>query len=224
VTPAGDTPGEHVEEELPALVSGELDLDATRAITGHLRSCAVCRAELVEVAAGIAVMRRLDQTEPPVAAPVSIETARAGTGPRSRTRWILAAAAAVAIVFAGAVGTAAILADRGADGPDAKVALAPVSGAAARGSVAMTDAGGTQAMEVATSLGAAPTDSYYEVWLLDRTTGKMLPVGVLPPDGTGTYRLPGSLLEQYDTVDISLQPDNGGTAHSDDSVLRADYA
>jgi hypothetical protein len=213
----------HVEEELPALVSGELDLDTTRVVTTHLRACDGCRAELVEVTAGIAMMRRLDQAEPSVTAPVPIETARAATGSRSRTRWIVAAAAAVLLIVV--VGVAAAVVDgRGSDGPDAEVALAPVSGAAARGSVAMTATGAAQAMEVDTSLGAAPPDSYYEVWLLDRTTGKMLPVGVLPPDGTGTYRLPGSLIEQYDTVDISLQPDDGGTAHSADSVLRADYA
>ena len=52
----------------------------------------------------------------------------------------------------------------------------------------------------------------------------MLPVGVLPPDGRGTFRLPGEILAGYDSVDISLQPNDGGTQHSDDSVLRADYA
>ena len=79
-------------------------------------------------------------------------------------------------------------------------------------------------MEVATSLGAAPRDQYYEVWLLDRGTGKMLPVGVLPPDGRGEFRLPSEILAGYDSVDISLQPNDGGTEHSADSVLRADYA
>ena len=155
-------------------------------------------------------------------APVPIAATPARSRSRSRTTMLVAAA--VAIVFAGAVTTAALLGGRGSGGPDATVALAPVSDQAARGSVAMTDVGVAQAMEVDTSLGAAPPDAYYEVWLLDRDTGKMLPVGVLPPDGRGTYRLPGSLLEQYDTVDISLQPDDGSTAHSSDSVLRADYA
>ena len=40
----------HMNEELPALVSGELDGEATRAIAHHLRICGECRAELVEVA------------------------------------------------------------------------------------------------------------------------------------------------------------------------------
>jgi hypothetical protein len=223
-----NSPDRHVEEELPALLGGELDLETTRDVTGHLRSCPECRNELVEVAAGISVMRRLDQTsaadqtsgaDGPVDAPVPISAARS----RSRSRTAMLVAAAVAILFAGAVTTAALL-DGRSSGPDATVALAPVSDQSARGSVAMTDLGIAQAMEVDTSLGAAPPDAYYEVWLLDRDTRKMLPVGVLPPDGRGTYRLPGSILEQYDSVDISLQPDDGSTAHSSDSVLRADYA
>ncbi len=231
----------HVEEELPALLAGELDLDTTRAVTGHLRSCPDCRDELVEVAAGISVMRQLDQTsldqtsldetsldettvdDGPVAAPVPIDAARRPARPRPHTRTMLLVAAAVALVFAGVVTAAAMLSRE--QSPDATVALAPVAGqSAADGSVAMREAGDAQAMEVDTSLGAAPSDAYYEVWLLDRASGKMLPVGVLPPEGRGTYRLPASILEQYDTVDISLQPDDGTTAHSSDSVLRADYA
>ena len=36
-------PGAHVTDELPALIGGELDLDATRGVTSHLRACAECR-------------------------------------------------------------------------------------------------------------------------------------------------------------------------------------
>ncbi len=220
-------PGIHIEEELPAVLAGEVDLDTIRVVTGHLRACPDCRDELVEVAAGIAVMRRLDQSaasvdEQPAAPPVPIDTHAKRIRSRSPTTTLIAAA--VALVFAGLVTTAVLLANGGSDRPDAKVALAPVSGQTARGSVAMREVGRAQAMAIDTSLASAPPDSYYEVWLLDRRTGKMLPVGVLPPDGHGTYRLPGSLLEGYDTVDISLQPDNGDTRHSSDSVLRADFA
>jgi len=229
-------PDSHVEEELPALLGGELDLDSTRAVTGHLRSCPDCRSELVEVSAGISVMRRFDQS---AAVSVAVQSAdgaddrsiatavpisAAGKQPRSRSHTTRLLAAAVVLVLAGVVTTAALLTNRDRDRPDATVALAPASDRAAKGSVAMTAIGATQTMEVDTSLGAAPRDTYYEVWLIDRNTGKVLPVGVLPPDGHGDYRLPGSILEQYDTVDISLQPDDGSTQHSSDSVLRADYA
>ena len=40
----------HMNEELPALVSGELGREATRSIGHHLRICGECRAQLVEVA------------------------------------------------------------------------------------------------------------------------------------------------------------------------------
>ena len=197
--------GRHVVDELPALLGGELTL--------------------VEVAAGISLMRRLDENPTVAAIPATgahdVATARAR---RSRSRATLLIAATVALVFAGVVTATTVLLNRSDDGPTARVALAPVSGASARGSIAMRDAGAAQAMDVTTSLGVAPTHGYYEVWLLDRTSGKMLPVGVLPPDGRGTYRLSGDVLARYDTVDISLQPDNGRTQHSDDSVLRADYA
>ena len=117
-----------------------------------------------------------------------------------------------------------MVANGGSDTPQAKVELTPVSKGTAAGTVAMRESGSAQAMEVDTSLGAAPRDQYYEVWLLDRKTQKMLPVGVLPPDGQGTFRLPSEILAGYDSVDISLQPNNGDTEHSADSVLRANYA
>jgi Anti-sigma-K factor rskA/Putative zinc-finger len=209
--------GAHVSEELPALIAGELDLDATREVTNHLRTCAECRQDLVEVAAGIGLMRRLDGL------PETAAVAPAAPARRTRSRAAMLVAAAVIVVLVGVV-TSVVMVTGGNETPRAKVALTPVSKGSADGTVAMQESGSAQAMEVATSLGAAPTDQYYEVWLLDRDTGKMLPVGVLPPDGRGTFRLPSEILAGYDSVDISLQPNDGGTKHSDDSVLRADYA
>jgi anti-sigma factor RsiW len=205
----------HVPEQLPELVEGELDLEDSRAVTDHLRRCPECRDELVEVAAGIGLMRRLDtlaSTEPPVAAP------------KSRSWISLAAAAAVMLVLAGVTAATLLLIGSGDDQPSARVDLAPIADADARGSVAMREVGAAQAMEVETSLRDAPRNAYYEVWLLDRDSGRVLPVGVLPPDGKGTYRLPNELLGRYDTVDISVQADDGSTAHSNDSVLRAEYS
>jgi hypothetical protein len=132
--------------------------------------------------------------------------------------------AAVILVLAGVVTTAIMLANGGGDPPQAKVVLTPVSPGDVEGTVAMRESGSAQAMEVDTSLGAAPSDHYYEVWLLDRETGKMLPVGVLPPDGRGTFRLPSEILAGYDSVDISLQPNDGSTNHSTDSIMRASYS
>ena len=65
--------------------------------------------------------------------------------------------------------------------------------------------------------------SFYEVWLFDPTTTKMLPMGVLPPSGTGAYAVRADIMAGYSAVDVSLQADNGDPAHSHTSVLRAAY-
>ena len=62
------------------------------------------------------------------------------------------------------------------------------------------------------------------MWLLNTHTNGMVAVGVLPTSGIAHFTLPSDLLERYDAVDLSLQPDNGQTTHSSDSVLRAKYA
>jgi hypothetical protein len=64
---------------------------------------------------------------------------------------------------------------------------------------------------------------FYEVWMLNPSTQKMLPVGVLPPSGTGSYTMGASIMTGYSAVDISLQANNGNPAHSKTSVLRATF-
>jgi anti-sigma-K factor RskA len=78
-------------------------------------------------------------------------------------------------------------------------------------------------MSVSTrNLPAAPPNHYYEVWLLDPTTNKMLPLGLLSPKGSGTFSIAKSLMIQFPAVDVSLQANNGVAAHSNVSVLRGD--
>ncbi len=84
--------------------------------------------------------------------------------------------------------------------------------------------GKTNMLVTAKGLKQLPSDRFYEVWLFDPKTQKMLPVGVLGPGGKSSYSLPQSLISQYQVVDISLQQNNGNPAHSKDSVLRARYA
>ena len=63
-------------------------------------------------------------------------------------------------------------------------------------------------------------DGFYEVWLIDPTVTKMVPIGVLI-DGKGRFSLPdGVSLSSYPVVDISIQPLNGNPKHSGRSVLR----
>ena len=113
-------------------------------------------------------------------------------------------------------------------GPTTQVALEPVGPTPATGTVTMAEVEGTdgaeQLMSVDTSLlPPAPDDAFYEVWLLQPDTGQMLAVGVLPSDAA-SFTLPAALVANYQAVDVSLQPDDGGVVHSVDSVLRATYA
>ena len=62
---------------------------------------------------------------------------------------------------------------------------------------------------------------FYEVWLLDPSTLKMLPMGVLGPAGTGEYAVAAPIMDGYSAVDVSLQANDGNPAHSKTSVLRA---
>jgi hypothetical protein len=224
----------HPTEDLPALLAGDLDLEATRAVTRHLRGCAACQSELVEVAAATGLLRRLESSGlaadgdsaeplPPLAVPTPLDVvpidARAA---RRRTSRAYALVAAAAVLVAAVI--AAISLSGGGSDTTTKVALEPVASSDARGSVQMRSTADGQKMKVATDLDAVPADHFYEVWLLDRASGQMLAVGVLPPDGQGEFVLSDQILGRYDTVDISLQPDNGDPTHSQDSVLRASFA
>ena len=134
----------------------------------------------------------------------------------------VAAAVVALVVIAGGV-----LLNRGSSSPSAPTAavrLVAVGSQPAHGEVTMSGKGASRTMVVSTDLAPAAEDSYYEVWLLDTRTNGMVAVGVLPTDGTAHFTLPSNLVSRYDAVDLSLQPDNGVTTHSSDSVLRARYA
>jgi len=147
-----------------------------------------------------------------------------------------AAAAAVLLVVAGvAIGTriegdqiAAPTTTTTAP-PDASVAFIRKGDIEADGTVAMADIDGTdgaeQLMTVDVSeLPPAPDGSFYEVWLLQPDTEQMLAVGVLPNSGVASFALPAAIVANYQAVDVSVQPDDGGVVHSGESILRATYA
>ncbi len=74
-----------------------------------------------------------------------------------------------------------------------------------------------------TGLPPAAAGHFYYAWLLDPSTNKMLPVGVVDATGSSTFDLGGDLVKRYTAVDISLQADDGDPQHSPVSVLRASY-
>jgi len=103
------------------------------------------------------------------------------------------------------------------------VVLQPVTGAAS-GRVSMQGPGKQTEMTISTAgLPDAGTGRFYYAWLLDPTTQKMLPLGVVSARSPMQFEVPTGLVGRYHAVDISLQADNGNPAHSATSVLRAQY-
>jgi hypothetical protein len=88
----------------------------------------------------------------------------------------------------------------------------------------MAGPGRRTAMTISTERLPAPgSGHFYYAWLLDPATQKMLPLGVVTPDGSTRFEVASELVGRYHAVDISLQDDDGNPAHSATSVLRAVY-
>ncbi len=139
--------------------------------------------------------------------------------PHHRRR--LAAVAAAIVVLAGAVAAGLGLSGSG-PAPVARAALHPLQAPAqASGKVTVTAAAGARDVEISTAgLPAPGPGHYYEVWLLDPATLKMMPMGALPPSGQASFSVAAGLTAGYSAVDISLQANNGNPVHSKTSVLR----
>jgi hypothetical protein len=246
VTPAH----EEILDDLPAMLTGELSPSRERAVAEHLDECDPCRRELAVVARASAWLQdaiRLDvvtemlpgssaaesESEsapvtsadlPPLQLPrhswSPARTSRRGPARPHAARW-LAAAAAVVLLVAGVLG-GVVVGRASNDSSGTAVALHPVTGGLSVGNAAgeakLSASGG---MHLAVNgLPTPPGSDFYEVWLYDPPTGRMLSVGVLPANGKGSYSLPSSLKNTYSAVEISLEPNDGNPEHSKVSVLR----
>jgi hypothetical protein len=236
---------EEILDDLPAMLTGELSPSRERAVAEHLDGCDPCRRELAVVARASAWLQdaiRLDvvtelsagssttESSPATAADLPpLQLPRHSWSPargsrRARTphagRW-LAAAAAVVLLVAGVLG-GVVVGRASNDSSGTAVALHPVTGGLSVGNAAgeakLSASGG---MRLAVNgLPTPPGSDFYEVWLYDPPTGRMLSVGVLPANGKGSYSLPSSLKNTYSAVEISLEPNDGNPEHSKVSVLR----
>ena len=188
----------------------------------------------VQATSELGVIDQEDQEQlPPLRHPVDSTVRPSGqlasspqSPPRHRQSWRWVAAAVLAVLVV--AGAATILAVRRA--PTAPVppqvagaALYPITAPrGASGSVAVFAEGSTRSLHVdARHLPEPAAQAFYEVWLLDPTTKKMLPMGVLSPSGRGEYGVSANIMSGYSAVDISLQANDGDPAHSQTSVLRA---
>lgn len=227
--------------DFDAYLLGEGGRDSWSATTRHLHECDDCRRELIDhVAAGVALrhLAMVETTLPAVrpmtrdhdaedlpqlqiptqatpAHPVSESAAdRRGVG---RRVWALVAAVALL------VGGLGWWAGQARSGAEQQIVLQAVPGAqiSGTGTVTMHSSPGTAQMDI-DLVGLPPTDTrhYYYAWLLDPTSNKMLPLGVVTAGHTSTFSLDPRLAGRYTTVDISLQADNGDPTHSQESLLR----
>jgi Anti-sigma-K factor rskA, C-terminal len=217
--------------DLLALLRGELTNRAAAEAGDHLDVCADCRDDLAQLATAHAMLSRSARTlgepgpSPRPADPAPLPRLLPPRRPRhGRTLGLLAAAAAVAAI-AGTV----VVGTRSDDptGPvreQVTATLDPVDGAAG-GRLLMTVRGPDSTdMTITTSdLPRARHGQFYEAWLLDPATRKMLPLGAIGPSGRASFEVDDRLLGRYSAVDISLEADDGDPQHSVTSVLRAPY-
>lgn len=146
---------------------------------------------------------------------------------RPRGRWLALAAAVVAGAVVGGAVVAGVVNQRVNDAPVlASTGLAPVPGGPAgsqTGRAAVEQGTNGTVLALDTSELAQP-DGFYEVWLMDTTTGGLVAMGTVP-DGQSSVKLPipaGLDLGRFSTVDISVEPLDGDPKHSAVSVLRGD--
>nr|WP_232531285.1 anti-sigma factor [Microlunatus antarcticus] len=231
------------DEQLAALAA-DADHRATPDELDHLGSCASCSRELgalSDLARDARAVRPSDLRPPrpevwaaverdlagdePVAAPPRPASSR----PASRRRGALVAVAAVSGLVVGVGGTLGVLALRSSDEPVAGPALvastvlAPLPGETGEGTAELVRDRDTLQLRVHATLTSSPTRDYHEVWLINSDGRRMYALGVLPSSGDASYWLPtptDDRLDGYQTVDISLEPEDGDAAHSQHSLVR----
>jgi hypothetical protein len=204
----------------------------------HLADCADCRTQLDALRhvadLGAETQEMSDLPKPPdrVWAAITAEIAqdkipdivRLSDRPnRSRPRWLSPFIAAVAAAILAVAGTVTVirLTDRPPP-PDvtAQAALAPLTPAAR---TAHGDARVLSDDELQLDIRNLPlTTGYYEVWLIDpENLTKMVSIGNLPDQPDVVFPIPpGTDLNQYRLVDVSVEAHDGNSAHSGKSLLR----
>ena len=106
--------------------------------------------------------------------------------------------------------------------------LRPYEGAQvgdAAGQVELIDDGDTLSLRVdMRDLPTPPPGTFYELWLIDPTTGEPVSVATMK-DGSSDVATEiavpaGTDPQRYDVVDVSVQEEGAGPEHSGNSVLR----
>jgi len=144
---------------------------------------------------------------------------RAGRAQRfgGQSRWVASIAAAAALVIAVPL---VLVATNRSSQPERRAELLAVSSVQVSGNAELQD----RTLSIEFAGGAAPADSYYELWLLDIDDEENLrdlrSIGRVEADEL-VFEIPEGIdLERFDVVDVSIEPNDGDATHSGDSILR----
>lgn len=148
---------------------------------------------------------------------------------RPRGRWLALAAAVVAGAVVGGAVVAGVVSRGDNDAPVlASADLTPVPGGPEEGQsgTAQVQQGTSGAVLALNTADLARPDGFYEAWLMDAKTGGLVAMGTVPY-GQSSVKLPipaGLDINQFSTVDVSVEPLDGNPKHSAVSVLRGQLA
>jgi len=226
------------QEALSLLALGqpvELELDS------HIRGCESCQAELSGLRRTVALAREADihrheleavpsplvwdriATQLRLAEPAPKHVHRFRFGSRFPRNRILLLAAAVLIALGG-VGIGYLVGSQsGGSRPSitATARLAQMPGGPTDVSGTASIHGTSDGEQLTVRTGGLPLRAgYYEVWLFNPTSNKMVAVGTLGKNGGGSFPVPPGLdVRDYHVVDVSAQDYDGNPVHKQ-SVLR----
>jgi len=217
----------------------------------HLTGCEHCQSQLAAMRAVVTASRQITPADRPVSPPPAVWdriTTELGIQPPQQTdspteptqappvvalaerrasSWtrravVLTAAAAATGVLAGVVGVGIVQSrESPASVVTATTELKPLSVAEASGSASLNSSSAGETLTVQISGLRQVPHGFYEVWLADAQTKKMISVGVLDPGNHGSFDVPVGLdLTEFRVVDVSLETFDGNPLHSAISVVR----
>jgi len=242
---------EHIDEELPLVLTGEADQATVQAVVNHLRECPDCTQELLSLLVAHASLASAARFAPevrtgPVSAPPEAPATApdlsavfaqiraevdADTASPTTTRTAPTAAArrhhparwlaAAAAVIVIGGGTAVIVEQTSSSGPSKIDVALAAYGVGQHPAQAVVT--GDQMKLDAASLPAPPAGELYEVWLTDAQRTSMHPLGWIGANGTGTYTVPATLMNHFSAIEVSVQKVAAPDGYSGTSVLRGVY-
>jgi hypothetical protein len=214
----------HVEPDRLVLIA--LGVDASRPDeSDHVADCSACRTQLedLHVVATLSTETQEVRDLPPPPERVWAAVAAAIEAPsvprRRLPRTVLVSLAAAIVAVVATLGVTRLL-DRGPSTSVAARATLDRYGAAPAG--AHGDARVIGGSELRLHVSGMPLQpGFYEVWLLDPDSGRMVAVGTMGAGPDATMPLPSNVnLRVYRTIDVSAEEYDGNPGHSGRSMLR----